>query len=869
MNIIYDSTRLIGVLEAGGVVWGARQRLCRAMMGVYDDHQRQQKRHAWQTPFISTAEQWLRSQWTSLVCVESAKASPWYILSDEGEQILWQQAIAQNCDEHSFDTVNHMRQAYKQLLLWQIDWDEELVMQEFQRRDNGELFYKCLQSYRILANEKKAMTCLEIAPMVIEMYRTGQKKKVPIIAPIGFQPFPPLYRELAAFIGEKNEDIAVSELTAESELIQCTDSLSELYSAARWAREKSAAHPEKTYAVVVPNLTQQRPIVERVLTDVFAGDCLLNPDISAVVNIAAPRSLTHFSLVSTALHLLDLPYRPIQVSLLCALLQSPYITECSAPGNTARPIKELLKRRQEEMTPDDLYQWCDESTLGETCPQMVRALKEMKKDKPTLCAPSAWVDQWRQELRALGYPGRGRFNHAEYQQWERWQDLLNEFALYDALLGQLNRPQATQRLNDMAWRCQFQAQSVPTVTVHVLGALEIAGLRCDGVWYTGWNTNWPVFPHPNPMIPLSLQKEWGMNYADVAHNADMATQLFADYQQSAPHILWSMAQSADDCEMLPHNLVSGYKPNAEWEHTWQPHWVMDPADAPQLEPVVLDDVRVESPVMRSGHFTDQYACPFRAFALHRLGARQIDETAIGPDYAERGQLVHEVLAELYKQATETGNMSYLFGRDSRKSLIADSCDRILEKWQKENKAVQRWGEIWLSLERERLVNLISQWMETAESQRSQREKFKVVECESTIKGKIGDAEVNLRIDRLDRTHKGDYWLIDYKTGKKIDTKWDYKRLSAPQMPLYALVYTQDKKRKLHTLAVAQVCSSESKYKYHTQEITPSLLKEWRVAIECLADEYCRGVARVAPQKESTCRYCHLHHCCRIREQEKI
>jgi hypothetical protein len=45
----------------------------------------------------------------------------------------------------------------------------------------------------------------------------------------------------------------------------------------------------------------------------------------------------------------------------------------------------------------------------------------------------------------------------------------------------------------------------------------------------------------------------------------------------------------------------------------------------------------------------QAACPFRAQAEVRLGARALEEPAMGVDAAERGDLVHAALARLWSE----------------------------------------------------------------------------------------------------------------------------------------------------------------------------------------------------------------------------
>jgi len=51
---------------------------------------------------------------------------------------------------------------------------------------------------------------------------------------------------------------------------------------------------------------------------------------------------------------------------------------------------------------------------------------------------------------------------------------------------------------------------------------------------------------------------------------------------------------------------------------------------------------------------DIAACPFRAFAKHRLGAKELEETDLGLNYRDRGNSVHRALeyvwTELQSQA---------------------------------------------------------------------------------------------------------------------------------------------------------------------------------------------------------------------------
>ena len=63
----------------------------------------------------------------------------------------------------------------------------------------------------------------------------------------------------------------------------------------------------------------------------------------------------------------------------------------------------------------------------------------------------------------------------------------------------------------------------------------------------------------------------------------------------------------------------------------------------------------------TGLFKDQAACPFRAFAKHRLGARSLDEPEIGLSPMQRGQLAHECLQLFWEKVSSHKELIGLTG----------------------------------------------------------------------------------------------------------------------------------------------------------------------------------------------------------------
>jgi len=56
----------------------------------------------------------------------------------------------------------------------------------------------------------------------------------------------------------------------------------------------------------------------------------------------------------------------------------------------------------------------------------------------------------------------------------------------------------------------------------------------------------------------------------------------------------------------------------------------------------------------SALFKNQAACPFRAFAAHRLDAYPLDEPVAGLDAAERGSILHAALEFIWRELANAG-----------------------------------------------------------------------------------------------------------------------------------------------------------------------------------------------------------------------
>jgi hypothetical protein len=145
--------------------------------------------------------------------------------------------------------------------------------------------------------------------------------------------------------------------------------------------------------------------------------------------------------------------------------------------------------------------------------------------------------------------------------------------------------------------------------------------------------------------------------------------------------------------------------------------------------------------------SDQAACPFRAFARHRLNADKLEKPSEGLDNSKRGKLVHELMKHLWGQLKDSSSLEG--DLDSAIGLAAAAAV-------KDMKLEGRMAE----LEQHRLARVAREWLEVEKA----RPPFSVAAMEVKRPLSLGGLEFALRLDRVDALADGGVVVVDYKTG---------------------------------------------------------------------------------------------------------
>jgi probable DNA repair protein len=649
----------------------------------------------------------------------------------------------------------------------------------------------------------------------------------------------------------------------------------ELAAIAEWALAGLSSSERFRAWVCVPDLNLRRAEV------VDALDALLAPQRfslsgsaeAAPYAVAGGTPLAGFAPVRAALETLDASLGPVSFERFSALLRAPELQASAAEAGAAALLD--LQLRAQGPSEADLATWlavtermAAAGDIGSAAVQRLqgarRALENLRGDHPI----SRWVPAWITALETAPWALRHRWSSMEYQAAERFRELLGKLATADSLFGTLSRRSAQRILRRAAHDTAFQVQTgVPPIWVS--GQLIDPWLNYDGLWVSGCNDQrWPPPVEPIPLIPVRVQRDFGVIGAAPESQLQFALELQNRWAARAGQCVFSYAdpgdgRSAAASPLLP-NTTAAASPALP-----RPHWRALLQAQPKLERLT-DEL---APAFGKGERTRgvstlraQSRCAFRGFAETRLRCERLERPVPGFNDRERGELIHHALEHIWSVLHDSNALLSL-SPDSQVRLLDDGVTRALAKVCR----VRDPGPRWRQRERERMGSVLGKWLDVER----QREPFEVEQLEhGTQPARHGGLEFAVRIDRVDRLADGTRVLIDYKTGLAA-ADWRGERPDNPQLPIYALLRPEA----LVAVAYGRVNAGECSFIAEAErrgifkpngrksplEGMPTLgalVDVWARRIENLAADFAAGRAAVAPTLRA-CKTCRLHGLCRV------
>ena len=810
----------------------------------YDGKRLRQGLHVWESPDILPRGAWLERLWQD--CAYRDPFDTPVLLSAVQEEALWEQSIAaSSATDVLLDlpaTVSAALQAWSLVQAW----DARCEAAEFRGLHDPEAFLGWMQAVERKLRENGWIGASQLPRALLDRITAGTV--VPgVIFHAGFDELSPADRRLldACHAQAWNAGSAIVEQVQTR--LALRDSAEELTCAATWARRKLEAHPEARIGVIVRGLAGLSAVTGRIFDDIFHGRLDFAQGATAAFHISAGAPSSEVPLITEALLVLGM-VSGIRIGEAGMLLRSPFLGIDKA--HASRLYAELRRQGIDEIS-------FEVEGVRRAFPAMARAADELRERQH----PSEWSAAFSKLLQRAGWPGKRPLNPAERQAVEHWKNLLSEFAALDVVLPRVTYGQALQRLRRIAHDGRFAPRD-EGAPVQIMDMLEAAGSQFDALWIAGLHGGvWPEAPRPNPFLPLSLQRSVGMPHSSPERELAYAKRITERLLASATEVVCSYPLFSGEeklrcsplIEAIPEGPVSDVVLDAPLHRIFAatvPLEVQPSGQAPVLAPGT-----VQGGGMRV--LADQAACPFRAFAMHRLRAREYDPPDIGISPLERGTVAHAALEYFWRDIGSHRELLARSPEEVREAIersVSAALDSSLSRRQR-NTSLERSR----MLEQDRLQRLLAEWLEVERT----RPDFEVVEAEGQRRIDVGGVKLDLKVDRIDRMPSGAHVILDYKTSDNLHVEdWDGERPDAPQLPLYAV------KSGLLAEGVfyAKLVPGDTKLLGHTGDALAWREPEWRRVVDQLGSSFVRGDAAVDPKYPGkTCELCDLHSLCRIAE----
>jgi ATP-dependent helicase/nuclease subunit B len=842
--------KIFRALANGATVITASRRLARVLAREFHGVQTDRGHRVWNRPDILPFEAFLERSWRQWLWRGANGDAP-LLLNALQEQALWERIIRESPAGASLlqipETARQAAQTWQLLAAYGLAVDGT-----FEASEDSAAFAAWWREFRELCRASGWLDRARLSDFLRQRIAADELPRPLEVYVAGFDEITPQERAFFDALGEWRA-IESGDSGATIERRRLRDASAEIRSVAAWARHLLKSDPKAQVGVIVGDLARVRAAVGRIF----------RPALDRAFHLSVGPPLADYPLVRTALLMLEFALRSLALSRVGMLLRSPFLGGAEAEWSRRALLDAKLRKRG--LWDIDIPMLRD---AAGSCPQLQRVLRRVEKRLPAIeqeQAPSDWSRDIAGVLEAFGWPGDRAPSSEEFQTIEAWRGLLSNLASLDLTAPLFSLGQAIDWLSQTAANTQFQVED-EGAPVQVMGMLEAAGLSFDHLWIMGLHDEaLPAAANPNPFIPTALQRQHGLPHCSAARELEFAGTLMQRLLRSAPDIVLSYPEREGDRTLAPSPLVA----EGAWLHSsdepGEDSWIalmraqsvfetLSDESAPEL---VENDSQGGASL-----FKDMAACPFRAFAKHRLAARPMEDPDFGLNYRDRGTTVHKALEVIWRELGLQARLIELSSLELE-ALIAEGADA----------AVAKLGPgIGRKIEKRRLQRLLREWLDIEKS----RPAFTIAGIEAERVATVSGVQVKMRADRVDEVAGGREIILDYKTGQLKAKAWDGERPDEPQLPLYCVTNG----RPVAGAAFAVIRTGELRFRGLSSpdaglpgmvkmNIDPPLpfemqLDEWRRVLERLAADYRNGRAEVDP-KSGACDNCGLRALCRIRE----
>lgn len=767
------------------------------------------------------------------------------LLNDAQCQHLWRTIIKSDQGiTYSEGLLRSVMEAWKHCEQWQISSDN----QEFNYTPQTRTFQKWWQRFNKKLAHINAINEHQLIPYLMNT-------RAPVLSQtviwVCFDDFNPQQLTLQRHLNHINSTQYQYDLKDKQifpHVCTAKDNREEYQQLISWLKFK-VEQGEQRIGVVIPNLEQESRSLQRTFLQHFDHE---------LFNISLGEPLSEFLLVAHGLAWLSLNCNNLDPALAALLLQSPYIGYAKS---------EYLSRSQllQDSTLLQKPRFSLAAFIKETyqsAPKLAELLNSIA-PYPDIATPDEWIELFQNRLNAVGFPGDTGLNSENYQCFNRFSSLFDEFRQLNLLSQSLGHKEAIDAMTQLANNTIFQAQKT-NAPIQISGMLEASGCEFDSLWIMGLNDQClPKRPRLSAFIPPKVQRDLLMPHSLPSRELLFARQTLQRLERGSAETIFSYSKMQGDTPNLPCSLILNYPPYELISISAKPltKTCVESHNDNYLIPLLPDEKISGGTAL----LANQAKCPFKAFAEHRLKAKPTPQNNDGLDAKEKGIIIHKIMELLWRTL---GSQKQLL---SLNSLVLD---KYIEQaiHSALSTTIQKNADLFpepvQEIEFIRLKRLVVSLLEWEK----QRPEFEIAALEESYSINLAGLDFSVRVDRLDKVD-GAKWVIDYKSSLPSSKPWNEDRPTEPQLLLYTLL-----DKEINTLILMQLktgatlCSGLSETKLDIKGIS-SLKKEesweerrneWQQNLTLLAEELQQGHSPPQPASAAVCSQCDFQNLCRYR-----
>ncbi len=823
----------------------------------------------WESPAVLPFAGWLTQTFQYLAVIEDSQVSGSILLSLEQERVVWEQVVREGnivgADQVADLAVLAMN-AWSSVLLWKLPFD---AIANSSGRQEVRAFVHWADRFQQRCRNLNAVDHHSFAAQLAgreTLHRVLPEK----LSFFGYSRLPPLLQRIEQIVGSGTtapaQSAGLGDVTLDYR--EFANREIELGTAMRWARECKRKQPHAALGIALAGVRHIDFGLGQRLQRAFSSVPIAADEVQrAQLYCPVAEPLAEVGIVEAALLILD-SRRSRPWDDISRLLLSPYFGEADREREARALLDARLRQRSNvEVGITSVIDAARSSPVA--CPDLVERLEALARgtrETPRRARMHEWMAFAEKQLSAAGWPGTRELSPAETVAMREWQRVMDAAAELDAVLPTCTWPDAASR-----WRAILRSRRLlPPAEVNAVQVLtleEAAFLDLDALWIAELHDGaWPDVTTVSPLIPFALQRSYGLPGADPDLELQHAHGVLERLHSQHPSAIWSYARLDGETQRRRFPKFSCIRTDAtpftpwSWVNPGQGYDVIDDSYAATL----AGGATITGGV---GIFTDQAACPMRAFARHRLQAKSPEDPSPGLNAMQRGSLIHAVMARLWTQIGSSSELQRI-GEQDLQRVLKTCTSAVVEEFRSRYHLLDQYWE----LEHERLQELSGEWL----SLELERGPFEVVACEQSRPATIGGYTINTRVDRIDRLANGQILIVDYKTGEVSRATWAVPRPDQPQLPLYAvtsgteetagIAYARVKKGACRIVDEPDGIAADSTIDEEANADWRLQLVQWRKTLECLAGEIESGLAVADPKRgATTCRHCDLQCLCRIHD----